>query len=735
MACREARSSIVWQTKRRFAGSLVRTALSGALLLSSPALAQNRDSEAELKALIPDSAVADPDAWAKAPPPAEATKPAADASAAPQLDPNSPMAEDGQIHLPWPDEQFTVPVLVSLEPDPDIAEALNAGQGEPLPERIEGDVQQISERLALVFPADPAVMPMRNEFAERFAALSMIKRLSGEGDDNVAQLSARARTDDNLLRRLLRIYGYYDAEVTQVISAIEPDAAAASSAPSIRFDISPGPRYRFGAIELGDLPGTGSRYPALRSMFGIQTGDPLDNDRIVVSQQKLDEALGEQGYAFARLGEPELVADHRREEGDLSIPVTTGGQYRFGGVISKWPEFLSSKHLEDIARFEQGGLYKRSLVDDLRRAIVATGLVSSIKLEPRETAPPQNGEPGTLVLDASMAKAPLRTIAGAVGYDSGEGFRIEASWEHRNLFPPEGLLRLRAVAGTKEQLAGVTLRRNNFRGRDQVLTFDLYGNLVKRTAYVAKTVAASATFEKLTTLIFQKPWVWSVGLEAIASNERPGDTKGIVATPQTYYVLSLPLRGAVDTSDNLLDPTRGIRAALRVSPEFSLSSGRTVGYARIQADASAYLPVGKTAVLAARARLGSITGAGIADIAPSRRFYAGGGGSVRGFAYQDIGPRDAQGLPSGGRSLAEFSLEARVKTGLLGGGLSLVPFIDAGTVDVESSPHFRDVRFGAGLGLRYQTGFGPIRLDVATPIGRRAGEGLVAVYVSLGQAF
>jgi translocation and assembly module TamA len=435
------------------------------------------------------------------------------------------------------------------------------------------------------------------------------------------------------------------------------------------------------------------------------------------------------------LGEPELVADHRREEGDLSIPVTTGAQYRFGGVISQLPDFLSSRHLDDIARFAKGDLYKRSLVDDLRRAIVATGLVSSITLAPRETVAPLNGQPGTLVLDAAMAKAPLRTIAGAVGYDSGEGFRLEASWEHRNLFPPEGLLRLRAVAGTQEQLAGVTLRRNNFRGRDQVLNFDLYGNLVKRTAYVAKTLAATASFEKLTTLIFQKPWVWSVGLEAIATNERPGDTAGISAAPQTYYVLALPLRAAVDTSDNLLDPTRGFRAALRVSPEASLSAGRKHGYVRIQADASVYLPLGKAAVVAARVRLGAIAGADIGDIAPSRRFYAGGGGSVRGFAFQEIGPRDALGLPSGGRSLSEFSLEARVKTGLFGGGLSLVPFIDGGNANVESTPHFRDLRFGAGLGLRYQTGFGPIRLDVATPIARRAGESPVAVYVSLGQAF
>ena len=732
MACPADRTNTVWSIDRRLAAPLIRTALVAALLLANPAYAQNRETDAELKALIPDAALDDPEAWAKVPTPAEAAQ--SPVAPLPQLEPNSPMAEDGQIRLPWPDETFTIPELVSLEPDPDIAAALAAEAAAPSPQRIEGEILRLSPRLALVFPADPATMPMRRAFADRFAALSTVKRLSGEGEDNVAQLSARARTDGNLLRRMLRIYGYYDGEVVQTIGAIEAGGDTSAN-PVVRFEIAPGPRYRFGVIELGDLAATGSDYPALRSAFGIQTGDPLDNDRIVVSRITLDTALGESGYAFAKLGEPELVADHRREEGDLTLPVANGGRYRFGGVVSNLPDFLPGKHLATIARFETGDLYQRSQVEDLRKAIIATGLVSSVALTPRKTLAPQGEVPGEVALDVAMTKAPLRTIAGAIGYDSGEGFRIEASWEHRNLFPPEGMLRVRGVAGTKEQLAGVTFRRNNFRGRDQVLTFDLYGNSVKRQAYVARTVAFSATFEKLTTLIFQKPWVWSAGLEAAASNEREGDVKGISTAPQTYYVVALPLRAALDTSDDLLDPARGFRAALRVSPEVSFSAGHRTSYARIQADASTYLPLGKAAVLAGRVRFGSIPGTAIADIAPSRRFYAGGGGSVRGFGYQEIGPRDALGLPSGGRSLSEFSIEARVRTGLFGGSLSLVPFLDAGTVDDGITPQFRGLRFGAGLGLRYQTGFGPIRLDVGTPIGRRPGESPVAVYVSLGQAF
>ncbi len=729
-ACPAGRINTACRTDR----SLLAALGAALLLLTAPAYAQTRETDAELKALIPDSAVEDPEAWAKAQPQPDAASPPPPANP-PELSPTSPLAEDGSFRLPWPDEQFELPALVSLEPDPDLAETL-AAQAEDLPtRRDEADMLRITPQLTLAFPPGLTTFPDRYAFAERFAALSAIERLSGEGEGNPAQLAARARTDGALLARMLRIYGYYDAEVEQTISAIGEGEAAASAKPAVRFDITPGPRYRFGAVALGDLPGTGADYPALRTAFGIQPGDPLDSDRIVASGIALDTALGESGYAFARLGEPSLTIDHSRELGDLDQPVTSGGKYRFAGIASSLEDFLSSEHLEDIARFRRGQLYQRSQVEDLRRAIIATGLVASVAIAPRETRPPQGETPGEVVLDTAIAKAPLRTIAGAVGYDSGEGFRVEASWEHRNLFPPEGLLRLRGVAGTKEQLAGVTLRRNNFHGRDQVLTLDLFANKVARDAYDAKTVALTATFEKVTTLLFQKPWVWSVGLEAVATREREGDVNGVGSPAQNYYIIALPVRGALDTSDNLLDPARGFRAALRASPEFSLDQGRKATYVRIQADASAYLPIGKSAVLAGRVRLGSMPGAAIQDIAPSRRFYAGGGGSVRGFGYQQIGPRNSFAEPSGGRSLSEFSIEARVKTGLFGGALWVVPFIDAGTVEESVTPRFRDMRYGTGLGLRYQTGFGPIRVDVGTPLNRQPGENPVAVYVSLGQAF
>ncbi len=719
MGCPAGTTSTGWLTDR--VRSVAAACL--ALLFTAPAFAQDRAADPELEVLIPDSAVAQPEEWAKG-------------SALPDnpgtITPTSPLAELPELTLPWPDQAIDLPDLAGLVPETDLA-SLPADPEAAVAPPV-GDVATINPRLSIVLPTDLDAFPDRIAFLERFRSLSSLVALGGK-EDNVSQAAVRARTDRELLARLLRIYGYYDGEVQQTIGGIAPGETESTGPVTVRFEVIPGNRFRFGSVALGNLETTGQDFPLLRGSFAIWPQDPVNSDNVVKAVTDLDTALANNGYAFARTGEPDLLVDHARTEADLSLPVQVGGKYVVGTITSDLEGYMPAGHLAEIARFRTGDVYSRAEVEDLRRAVLATGLVASVTVTPRELVHPTDAKPGEVALDVSMAKAPQRTVAGAIGYDSGDGFRLEATWEHRNMFPPEGMLRLRGVAGTKEQLAGVTIRRNNFHGRDQVLTLDLYANNVTRTAYDARTVAFSGSFEKLTTIVFQKPWVWSVGVEALATAERDGDVGGVNSPRKTYFIGALPVRAAFDSSDDLLDPSRGFRAALRVSPEISVQSGRRSTYARIQADLSAYRPFGKRVVLAGRTRIGSIPGAPISEIAPSRRFFAGGGGSVRGYGYQLIGPRDMLGQPSGGRSLTEFSLEARIKTGLMGGAVSVVPFVDAGSVDEDSTPRLRNMRYGAGIGLRYQTGFGPIRIDVGTPLNRRPGESRIGVYVALGQAF
>jgi translocation and assembly module TamA len=268
-----------------------------------------------------------------------------------------------------------------------------------------------------------------------------------------------------------------------------------------------------------------------------------------------------------------------------------------------------------------------------------------------------------------------------------------------------------------------------------VLNAQMVASHVERPGFEAKTFQLAGGIERQTNLIWQKKWTWSLGAELIASDERDVDVASGMTRTRTFFIGALPATLSYDGSNDLLDPTSGFRLSGRLSPEASLQSG-AFGYVRGQVDASFYQPVSGRVVLAGRTRLGAIFGASRDQIAPSRRFYAGGGGSVRGYGFQRLGPRDPIfDDPIGGRSLAEFALEARIRLNVFGGAFGIVPFVDAGNIYTSTVPRLDNLRFGAGIGIRYHTNFGPIRVDVGTPLNRRSGDPRIAVYVSLGQAF
>ena len=622
-----------------------------------------------------------------------------------EIDPSAPLDPMPDLGVAWP-ELGEPGATIPGAPAP-VAEA-------PQPSRVD----QLAEERRYAWTVTGL-----GEGEEEGAVLRRFREASAlEGDRdrqaNAAQLDRRARADAELLTQLLRSAGHYDA-------AVETSVAASGDTVSIILAATPGARYRFESVQLPGLDAAGEDAAALRRSFAVRAGDPVDASKVIAAGVALQVALGRLGFARARVGEQEVVVDHRTATARLVLPVTTGDYQRFGVIrVSGRPQ-LGTGHVADIARFRPGDRYRQDRVDDLRRALIATGLVGAAEV----TLAPRSDD-RTVDLAVRLEPAPVHTIAGELGYGTGEGVRAEASWQHRNFINPEGALTLAAVVGTQEQGAGATLRFNNWRRRDRVLTF--IGNLshLDRPGFEARTVQLGATVERQSNFLWRKTWTWSLGSELLASDERDVDLATNSPRRRTFFIAALPATVTWDRSNDLLNPTSGFRVGGRVSPEASLQ-GSAFGYVRTQLDASAYRPLGSRVVAAGRIRLGTISGARRDRIAPSRRFYAGGGGSVRGFGYQQLGPRDANGDPIGGRSLAEFGLEARVRFGSFG----VVPFLDGGTLSTGSLPRLNGWQYGAGLGVRYYSSFGPIRIDVGTPLNRRAGNSRVAVTVSLGQAF
>lgn len=599
------------------------------------------------------------------------------------------------------------------------------------------------------------------DLADLFGDLSALYDGDGEAA-NAAMVRARLTADADLMRRVLASEGYYDARVDTRLDrggggegqnggqgggrgngrgegATAPAAAPAGGAapdttPRQRrpltaiIDVVPGQRYTLADIIIDADP---TVPPTLiKDNFPLAIGEPIVAQRVQGAEAAIALKLPEEGYPFATVGQRDILLDGATGDGVYTLPVDIGPRSRFGGFETTGKLAFDVEHVELLARFKRGDLYDSRKADDLRQALVATGLFATVSVEPQKTGESAGDDTEYVTMLVTQEAGPPRTLAASAGYGTGEGIRLEGSWTHRNLFPPEGALIVRGLAGTQEQALGVTFRRSNAGRRDR--TFELVAEASRSNynAFEALTGRVGFRVSRESTPIWQKKITYAYGLDLIATSEDDYDFLLADRTRRVYYIAGLTGQLGIDRSDNLLNPTKGFRITGLLQPEGSLS-GRFSPYARARVDVSGYYPVTDSIVLAGRVRVGSILGASRENLAPSRRFYAGGGGSVRGFGYQQLGPKDPNNDPIGGRSVNEAAVEARYRFGNYG----VVAFVDAGQVYRGSTPDFSNLRYGAGIGGRFYTNFGPMRLDVATPIDRQPGEARVSVYVSIGQAF
>jgi len=388
------------------------------------------------------------------------------------LDPSAPIEPWPDLGVDWPDMEADRTAPIPVTPEANVADA---GAARTYSYRIEGLEAAESEALTA-----------------RFRALSTLKQYRGD-PANAAQIDRRARADAELMAELLRAHGYYDAQVATAVDAAPGGGFA------VTLNVQPGPLYRFSEVRLPGLDeAAGADSAALRDSFAVAAQDPVDATRVEEAQAALRAELGRRGYAFAQVGETEVVVDHETRTATLVLPVEPAGTRRFGRVVVEGRPLFSARHIETIARFSEGEPFRAERIEDLRQALVATGLVSSVTIRPV-------ARPGGDLVDLAIAiePAPMRTIAGEAGYGTGEGIRLELSWQHRNLIEPEGAVTFRGVAGTREQVVSAILRRNNFRRRDQVLNAQIAATNVDRPAYDARTFTLTGGIERQSNIIWQ----------------------------------------------------------------------------------------------------------------------------------------------------------------------------------------------------------------------------------------
>ena len=537
----------------------------------------------------------------------------------------------------------------------------------------------------------------------------------------------------------LRSRGFYDATIKATIdgrpiadaSALEaleaqPDADQAT----VDIAVDTGPRYRIGSLAIRP-PGTQQSLPGIdRAELGITPGDPADAAAIVAAQNKLLDELRKQGHALASIKDREVIVDHATREAEVTFVAEPGPLARMGPVRFTGTDKVDTVWLQRRVPFKAGEPYSPAKVEELRGKLTSLGTFNSVRLKPA-TELDANGE---LPIEAELTDRLQRSFGFGVSYETQLGFAVEGFWVHRNLFGQAESLRLSGEVNHIGQGYAILDTGFAFRAAFRKPDWWLPGQDLRLEASAQREVVPAytrkaATFYGGFDRIFSPRWQGRLGLAAeISDITREGVT-------QSYRLLGLQGTVLYNRANSDLDPTRGYRVEFNVQPWIDTGPGGDF-FTILRLTGRHYWDIaepGRT-VLATRASFGTEPASSIAGIPADKLFYAGGGGSVRGFVYQTAGPLDAWGNPLGGASVVEANVELRQR---IGKAFGAVAFVDAGSAYPDYLPNFAQLapRVGAGVGIRYYTDFGPIRADVGVPLNRRPSDPPFGIYVSLGQAF
>jgi len=541
----------------------------------------------------------------------------------------------------------------------------------------------------------------------------------------------------------LRSRGFYDAEArasvdgrpiaeAAALDAIEAQPDAAQIA--ITMTVNTGPRYKIGTVAIRP-PGAMVSLPDVdRSKIGLAPGDPADAAAIIAAQDKVLLELRKQGYALATV-KREVVVDHATREAEVTYTAEPGPTAKMGKVRFSGTEKVDTAYLQRRVPFTEGEPYDPAKVELLRGKLTSLGVFNAVRIK-SATALDPNGE---LPIDVDLTDRPSRSFGFGVSYETQLGFAVNGFWVHRNLFGEAESLRLSAEINHIGQGYAILDTGFAFRAAFRKPDWWLAGQDARLEAAALREVLDAYTRKAVTFYggfdrTFSPHWQARAGLAVeIAEILRNGIT-------QNYRMLGLQTTVLYNRADSDLDPTRGYRLQLDVTPWVDTGPGGDF-FTVMRLTGRSYFDLGHfgggepgRTVLATRASFGTEPAISIGGIPPDKLFYAGGGGSVRGFVYQSAGPRDAFNNPLGGASVVEASVELRQR---IAKSFGAVAFVDAGSAYPDFLPNFSlfAPRVGAGAGIRYYTDFGPIRLDIGLPLNRREGDPPFGVYVSLGQSF
>ncbi|WP_169569422.1 autotransporter assembly complex protein TamA [Sneathiella limimaris] len=543
---------------------------------------------------------------------------------------------------------------------------------------------------------------------------SRLVQLQDKPPSSLAGLKRRVQEDEENFQKALRSEGYY-------ASIIETRLDQAEDPTRVYFKVEVGPQYKIANFQI--------KYQILQrsppaldlTRLAAQKGLPARSETIVAAQKQAIAQLAELGFPNAKILKQEAVVDFKRSEMDAVLIIEPGPYIQLGKLQLEGLSEVNVEHMRRLSGWVENVTYQKSTLEQLRRVYLDTGLFEAVRYQ----IPPNITQDASVPVTFIFKERKHRSIGVGVEYSSSEGAGTNFYWEHRNFYGQGEKLRADLQVSEVTQELSARFLKPNVYMRHQSLKAEAHVKHENTDAYTEDSARVYLGLDRR----WGKYWTLGGGLFwEYSSVEENNDI-------DDFVYLGTPLTAAFDNTDNILDPSKGYRFGVTVTPHLGLNAVSS-NFLTTELHGSTYYSVldEKRLILAMRGKIGSLLGDSTADIPAVKRFYSGGGGSVRGYEFQLVGPLDVNNDPSGGRSIVEVGLEARIK---ITDTIGIVPFIEGGNVYEDMNPDLsEDFQWAAGLGGRYYTPFGPLRFDVAIPLNPRTGiDDDFQFYISIGQAF
>jgi translocation and assembly module TamA len=520
---------------------------------------------------------------------------------------------------------------------------------------------------------------------------------------------------------VLRSEGYYEATV-------EPDVGEGDQPASV-VNVTPGQRFTIADPEVvwDKAAPVAQVQLAGKAAIGLTIGGPGRAADVLGAEGRVAAAVRKRGYADAKVNPYQVTVDHAPRTVQPTFHIDAGDRVMMDGINLTTTGRTKSRWVNSLTPWKPGEVYDPDQVAELEKRLRDTGVYDTVTV----TLDPKAEADGRRPVDVTLVDRPRSTLELGATYSTADNSGVDGKWTRYNWLGRADTLIISMQAANILSQAGVELDLPDWRRAQQTLKLSTALYRDDTNAYLETGWRIGGEAQQR----YGRNDFRTLGLTLTLSRDNePYVQDGVLLHRQRpLATVATLVKYSWDRSDDILNPKQGWRVEVQGEPTISAGAG-PIAYLRAQAQASAYEPfdMGGNTVLAERVHFGSILNGSIPAIPASRRFYSGGGGSVRGYGYQDVGPRFPDNTPEGGISLIETSVELRRR---IAGPFGVAMFVDSGVLSTEHSFDFNQVSTGVGVGLRYDLGFAPLRADIAVPIQRRTGDSSIQVYLSIGQSF